>query len=61
MGDVANDPPTVLLADADMLIDYREYNLDVALMTGSEQPTQQAYDSPMDATLDRPCQPIASA
>ena len=29
MGEVANDPPTVLLADADVLIDYRESDLDV--------------------------------
>ena len=29
MGEVANDAPTALLADADVLIDYRESDLDV--------------------------------
>ena len=29
MGEVANDAPTTLLADADVLIDYRESDLDV--------------------------------
>ena len=29
MGEVANESPTVLLADADVLIDYRESDLDV--------------------------------
>ena len=34
MGEVANEAPTVLLADADVLIDYRESDLDVLKEVG---------------------------
>ena len=34
MGEVANETPTVLLADADVLIDYRESDLDVLKEVG---------------------------
>ena len=34
MGEVANELPTVLLADADVLIDYRESDLDVLKEVG---------------------------
>ena len=34
MGDVANEPPTVLLADADVLIDYRDSDLSVLKEVG---------------------------
>ena len=34
MDEVANETPTVLLADADVLIDYRESNLDVLKEVG---------------------------
>ena len=34
MGEVANEPGTVLLADADVLIDYREADLDVLKVVG---------------------------
>ena len=34
MGDVGNEPPTVLLADADMLTDYRESDLSVLKEVG---------------------------
>ena len=34
VGDVANEPPTVLLADADVLIDYRESDLSVLKEVG---------------------------
>lgn len=34
MGEVASDAPTVLLADADVLIDYRESDLDVLKEVG---------------------------